>query len=211
MKKQDSSRDADLTELSALFFSISETRHACKLWPKTQLENGRPVLKNGVSRLYPQEITYSWYYGKPLNLVSVYFTCNNPRCVNPQHIVSEYVSQPSPYDPSPLVSSAPAEDTLELLSRHRPYVIEPLSARSQLDEARRLKVFALDKQECVYCGLGFNLVVDHVVPVAQGGSDDPGNLVTACNWCNATKSDRTPSQANLVLSYGRFRLELNAA
>jgi len=45
------------------------------------------------------------------------------------------------------------------------------------------------------------LVIDHIVPVASGGSDDQENLATACEECNFGKSDRpilgpppTPSQ-----------------
>lgn len=32
--------------------------------------------------------------------------------------------------------------------------------------------------------------VDHVVPLAEGGSDDPGNLALACFHCNRRKADR---------------------
>lgn len=32
--------------------------------------------------------------------------------------------------------------------------------------------------------------VDHVVPLAKGGSDDPGNLALACFHCNRGKGDR---------------------
>ncbi|AOW89097.1 hypothetical protein BC342_24130 [Streptomyces olivaceus] len=37
-------------------------------------------------------------------------------------------------------------------------------------------------------------VVDHVVPLEQGGADDITNLVPACRSCNASKRDRTPEQ-----------------
>jgi hypothetical protein len=36
------------------------------------------------------------------------------------------------------------------------------------------------------------LTVDHVVPVALGGTDEPGNLVAACADCNTGKSSSTP-------------------
>jgi hypothetical protein len=37
-------------------------------------------------------------------------------------------------------------------------------------------------------------VVDHVVPLEQGGADDITNLVPSCRSCNASKRDRTPDQ-----------------
>ena len=36
------------------------------------------------------------------------------------------------------------------------------------------------------------LHVDHVIPRAQGGTDELDNLVTACPPCNLAKYDRTP-------------------
>ncbi|MGW3012990.1 HNH endonuclease [Streptomyces sp. NPDC001219] len=49
---------------------------------------------------------------------------------------------------------------------------------------------------CTYCGsMGVRAeVVDHVVPLEQGGADDISNLVPACRACNASKRDRTPEQ-----------------
>ena len=39
---------------------------------------------------------------------------------------------------------------------------------------------------CTYCEAPATSV-DHVVPRALGGSDDPANLVPACTWCNSSK------------------------
>jgi hypothetical protein len=39
---------------------------------------------------------------------------------------------------------------------------------------------------CVYCGEPAD-VLDHVVPRSRGGTDDPENLVAACNGCNGDK------------------------
>lgn len=52
-----------------------------------------------------------------------------------------------------------------------------------------------DNNHCVYCGSQEKLVVDHVVPITQGGTDDSNNLVCACKKCNSGKSGRTPEQA----------------
>jgi hypothetical protein len=60
--------------------------------------------------------------------------------------------------------------------------------------ALRERVFARDDYTCFYCGRTnfFPLHCDHVVPPARGGSArDPGNLVTACGSCNASKAALT--------------------
>ncbi|MGN0843605.1 MAG: HNH endonuclease [Kiritimatiellia bacterium] len=48
---------------------------------------------------------------------------------------------------------------------------------------------------CHYCGKKFppdQLTMDHVIPVARGGTSTPGNIVPACRACNKTKSCLTP-------------------
>ncbi|OZC54879.1 hypothetical protein CH289_07930 [Rhodococcus sp. RS1C4] len=57
-----------------------------------------------------------------------------------------------------------------------------------------------DNHTCRYCGATapeVKLAVDHVIPVALGGFDEPSNLVTACVPCNAGKSSISPD-SNLV-------------
>lgn len=55
----------------------------------------------------------------------------------------------------------------------------------------RFEILRRDGFTCRYCGAkapDVQLRVDHVVPVALGGTDDPTNLVTACEPCNSGKS-----------------------
>lgn len=60
----------------------------------------------------------------------------------------------------------------------------------------RFEVLRRDDFTCRYCRSKDNeLTVDHVVPVALGGSDSPDNLVAACRDCNAGKSSSAPDQA----------------
>jgi hypothetical protein len=61
----------------------------------------------------------------------------------------------------------------------------------------RYEILRRDNHQCRYCGAtapDVPLTVDHVTPVALGGSDDPTNLVTACKDCNAGKSSSNPDQ-----------------
>jgi hypothetical protein len=51
------------------------------------------------------------------------------------------------------------------------------------------------RHRCGYCLSPLRLVmarleVEHIVPLAAGGSDDEANLWLACPLCNRTKSDR---------------------
>lgn len=60
----------------------------------------------------------------------------------------------------------------------------------------RFEVLRRDEFTCRYCRSRDNaLTVDHVVPVALGGSDDPSNLVAACKDCNAGKASASPDEA----------------
>lgn len=60
----------------------------------------------------------------------------------------------------------------------------------------RFEVLRRDSFTCRYCRSAENpLTVDHVVPVALGGSDDPSNLVAACKDCNAGKSSASPDDS----------------
>lgn len=58
----------------------------------------------------------------------------------------------------------------------------------------RFGVLQRDGFRCTYCGrtaaAGAVLQVDHVIPVAAGGTNDPDNLVAAYVDCNQGKSDR---------------------
>jgi hypothetical protein len=54
----------------------------------------------------------------------------------------------------------------------------------------RFEIFKRDGFRCIYCGatpVSTPLHCDHVVAIADGGSNDPSNLVTACSDCNLGK------------------------
>jgi hypothetical protein len=64
-------------------------------------------------------------------------------------------------------------------------------ARKSLPQQTRESVQARDKKRCVYCGSTESLQFDHLYPVSKGGTDEPNNLVLACQDCNLEKSDMT--------------------
>lgn len=61
----------------------------------------------------------------------------------------------------------------------------------------REEIGARDGGQCVYCASTKTLVLDHVVPVIQGGKGVLENLVLACKSCNSGKAGRTPFEAKL--------------
>jgi 5-methylcytosine-specific restriction endonuclease McrA len=68
------------------------------------------------------------------------------------------------------------------------------SERVGLPPSLRFQILQASGFRCVYCGRGSNstppveLEVDHIVPVAAGGSNEPGNLQASCRDCNRGKS-----------------------
>lgn len=57
----------------------------------------------------------------------------------------------------------------------------------------RFQILERDGYRCRYCGRGapgVTLHVDHVHPQSKNGTDDPDNLVTACEDCNLGKGAR---------------------
>jgi len=59
--------------------------------------------------------------------------------------------------------------------------------RRKIGARARYEVLRHCEFACFYCGEQppAKLVIDHVVPVAKGGTDDEWNLVAACQPCNA--------------------------
>lgn len=61
-------------------------------------------------------------------------------------------------------------------------------------QEKRLAIYLRDGLACAYCGdtveCGARLTLDHVKPYSKGGSNEAGNLVTACVRCNSSRGDR---------------------
>ena len=66
--------------------------------------------------------------------------------------------------------------------------------RRAIGKKTRFEVFKRDGFKCQYCGAhppGVLLHVDHVLAVAEGGTNVIDNLVTACEPCNLGKGARS--------------------
>ena len=68
-----------------------------------------------------------------------------------------------------------------------------------ISQKRRNAIYLRDGYVCGYCGRSYKsqpsrLTLDHVKPRAQGGSNQPSNLVTCCDRCNMQKGNKTVAQ-----------------
>ena len=73
--------------------------------------------------------------------------------------------------------------------------------RTAIPKLVRFEVFKRDKFTCQYCGAkapDVLLECDHIHPVAEGGTNEMLNLVTACNPCNNGKGARLLSENSAV-------------
>jgi 5-methylcytosine-specific restriction endonuclease McrA len=58
--------------------------------------------------------------------------------------------------------------------------------------------FAFFGNRCAYCGSEERLTIDHVIPLARGGSHWPSNLRPACLSCNSRKGARRLEEVMLA-------------
>lgn len=63
-------------------------------------------------------------------------------------------------------------------------------ARIPLHDHIRYLVIRRSGFRCHYCGATGKLEVDHIIPLAAGGTNDMSNLVAACPHCNRSKGAR---------------------
>lgn len=85
-------------------------------------------------------------------------------------------------------------------------------ARKALSQKTRFEVFKRDSFTCQYCGATaptIALQVDHIEPVAKGGSNEIINLITSCFSCNSGKGDRALSDESVAKKQIQQLKELN--
>ncbi len=66
--------------------------------------------------------------------------------------------------------------------------------RIPIPTAVRQYVLERDGYCCQHCGATKHLTIDHIIPLAQGGTNDISNLQTLCRSCNSRKRDRRDRQ-----------------
>lgn len=87
-----------------------------------------------------------------------------------------------------------------------------MSKRKPISKKTRFEVFKRDGFKCQYCGRSAPdavLEVDHVIPVAKGGTNDILNLITSCRDCNNGKGARELSDDSVLQKQKAQLDELN--
>lgn len=51
-----------------------------------------------------------------------------------------------------------------------------------------------DHHRCNHCGATADLTVDHIIPLASGGTNDLSNFQTLCRSCNSRKKHQVDSR-----------------
>lgn len=86
---------------------------------------------------------------------------------------------------------SPARAPLTPGGAKRPLEGGTMTARKPISKRTRFDIFKRDGFVCLYCGSHppeVTLEVDHVVAIANGGTNHPANLATSCENCNRGKS-----------------------
>lgn len=68
----------------------------------------------------------------------------------------------------------------------------PSALRKAIGAKLRAQILSIGS--CAACGETENLEVDHIVPIARGGSNDRNNLQCLCNPCNRKKFQMTMTE-----------------
>ncbi len=83
------------------------------------------------------------------------------------------------------------------------------SARKPISRTVRFEVFKRDSFKCQYCGRAgpdVLLQIDHLKPIAEGGTNDLLNLITSCAECNGGKG-KVPLSDSTAIEKQRLQLE----
>lgn len=97
--------------------------------------------------------------------------------ISPAHVVPAYAGQ---------------------IQHVRAGILRLMNKRKNISKSLRFSIFSRDAFTCRYCGRQSDLVplqIDHMIPVCQGGTNDPNNLITACVDCNSGKGAKIIKQS----------------
>lgn len=83
-----------------------------------------------------------------------------------------------------------------------PSLSDPKRIKKEREKAQKLKKSSwwqnkIREGVCHYCQSKFapkELTMDHIVPIARGGSSTEGNVVPSCRACNQKKKLSTPAE-----------------
>ncbi len=74
-----------------------------------------------------------------------------------------------------------------------PHLAYFIVGRKAFSPAERVAIYDREGGHCFHCGdpiSAYDFHVDHLIPIAAGGSDEMDNLAASCAPCNLAKSDK---------------------
>ena|SRR6266566_368157 len=72
-----------------------------------------------------------------------------------------------------------------------------MSITPRIDNYRLMRAGYRMAEVCELCGNVENLVIDHIIPLSRGGSNDLDNLRTLCTSCNVKEAWKYRERENL--------------
>lgn len=81
-------------------------------------------------------------------------------------------------------------EAAKFIAEQLPQYLRHHLSREKMPPGRRIEILERDAYRCQVCDDHRDLVVDHIIPVAMGGSNDPANLQALCGPCNMKKGAR---------------------
>lgn len=105
------------------------------------------------------------------------------------HMDHVWLEAERPYSPADIIK------TLHRIAEPAERPLQPTQPgarrrRRPIPAALRAAVYERDGHRCRRCGTADSLSIDHVTPLARGGTDDSWNLQTLCLPCNLRKGCR---------------------
>lgn len=139
---------------------------------------------------------------RPVGSVDLQVTITGPSNLECISLISDKTSTGKKVGATQTLPSCEALDSFD---KQQKEFVSGSGKRRKMSPKIRRDVFLRDGFKCQECGAcpGKDrlvwIEVDHIVPVAKGGTDDPSNLRTLCNHCNAGKSTE-PAYSHSVVS-----------
>jgi len=175
-----------------------------------ELSNLKEKINNGI----PERLFNEWFMNLAIHLSKMKHPLDNSGKIKKKYLPgSHIVSFKYKVDNLPIVYSNYLFISSDGTMLSKPYINElakksekeaneklfntekkkKISKRNPLDSKLRHEVFKRDGYKCLECGATNKektLHCDHIIPVAQNGTDEMDNLQTLCDDCNLAKSDK---------------------
>ena len=156
------------------FWSKVNKSGDCWIWSGAKNQNGYGnILYNGRNKL-AHRVAYELIFGKILDDKFCLHSCDNPACVNPDH----------------LRLGTQFDNVQDMHAKNR--ALKGYRGKS-IRKKEWIKILEFYHHSCALCGKNDNeikLVKDHFVSRIKGGSTVPENIWPLCSKCNQKKHDK---------------------